>query len=86
MHKKGKRIKLKGILMYNINNILEIAREKKQKKKKLTINKKREQPQKYLIKEIKENDKNKSIKSLFNNLSIELEKHINRKTQSRKEE
>ena len=29
MYKKGKRVKLKGILMYNINNILKIAREEK---------------------------------------------------------
>ena len=29
MHKKGKRVKLKGVLIYNMNNVLEIAREEK---------------------------------------------------------
>ena len=60
--------------MCNINNILKITRKEKQKKKKFTINKKRGRPRKCLIKKIKENNKNKNIKSLFNNLNIELKK------------
>ena len=32
MHKKSKRIRLKSVLIYNINNVLEIARKKEQKK------------------------------------------------------
>ena len=55
-------------------------------KKNFTINKKRGRPQKHLIKKTKRDNKNKNIKSLFNNSNIKLEKYINYKTQSRKEE
>ena len=72
--------------MYNINNVLTIAYKEKQKKKKFIINKKRRRSRKYLIKKIKKNNKNENIKSLFNNLDIELEKCVNCKIRSRKEE
>ena len=32
MYKKGKRVRLKNVLIYNINNVLKIARKEKQKK------------------------------------------------------
>ena len=41
MYKKGKRVKLESVLIYNINDILKITREKEQKKKIFIINKKR---------------------------------------------
>ena len=56
------------------------------KKKFFIINKKRGRPRKCLIKKIKKDNEDKSIKSLFNNSDIELEKYVNRKIQSRKEE
>ena len=86
MHKKDKQIKLKDVLVYNINNILKIARKEEQKKKRFITNKKCKRPRKCLIKKIEKDNKNKNFKFLFNNSNIELEKCINRKTQSRKKE
>ena len=86
MHKKGKRVRLEGVLVYSMNDVLEIAREEEQKKKKLTTKKKRGRPRKRRIEEIEEDDEDEDIKSLFSNSDIELEECVGRRTRSREEE
>ena len=59
--------------MYNVDIILDTAREKKQKRKKPAIKKKRGRPRKRLIKKIKEKDKIENITSSAVNLDIKKE-------------
>ena len=49
-NKKSKRVKLNGVTVYNIKEILEIAREKKAKKKFISFKRSRGRPRKRFIK------------------------------------
>ena len=83
-YKKGKRVKLDSVTVYNIKQILEIAREKKAKKKFISPKRSRGRPRKRPIKELKEENKNKNLKTLFSDSDIILNKNMNRKTRARK--
>ena len=82
---KNKQTKLKDILIHNIDTILKIALEKKQKKKKSATDKKRGRPRKRLIKEIEKDDKAENTPSSSINSDIEEKEGINCRLRSRRE-
>ena len=85
-HKRGKRVKLNDVSVYNIKKMLEIAREEETKKQSAGPKRSYNRLQKRLIKKIEKENKDKAIEISFNNSKLKLEKKVSRKTRSRKAE
>ena len=80
-YKKGKRIKLNGVITYNIFQVLEIARKKKETR---LLKRSRVRLRKRFIKEVKVESEDKISEILFINSAIILEQSVGRRTRSRK--
>lgn len=84
-HKRGKRVKLDGIIVYSADDVLRIAQEEEAAKKKPATGKKRGRPRKRPIEEVEKNDEGVDPESSSRDSDIEIEECVGRRTRSRKE-
>lgn len=80
-YKRGNRVRLKGVAVYNTEKVLEIAREEESRKRPVGLKRLCGRPRKCPLEEIEE--EKKDMKILSNHSDIELEKSVGRRTRSR---